>query len=185
MGPIYYREANGALLVYDVTSAESLKKVRDWVRELNKMLGKQNVRLAIVGNKLDLLNLGPGGNGGGCAISEQRAVQASAVIQEAIQLSEELQNARHYLASAKLNQGLGELFVSLSRRMIEQHKRLAGARRENKTVLASSRLVRGMHRPSDLEGNEADHERGGLGPRVIDGRCASSGSGGSGGACKC
>lgn len=82
------------------------------------MLGIKNVRLAIIGNKVDLLE----------APNEARAIQMSAVIREAIQMTEELQNARHYLTSAKLNHGLGELFVSLARLMIEQHKRLAGLR---------------------------------------------------------
>lgn len=99
------------------------------------MLGARNVRLAIVGNKLDLL----------VAPNEARAIQMSPIIREAIQLTEELQNARHYLTSAKLNQGLGELFVSLSRRMIEQHKRLNGAdssRNGARPSLLGSRLNR-------------------------------------------
>jgi hypothetical protein len=37
LGPIYYRDADGALLVYDITYGESLDRVMDWVKELRKM----------------------------------------------------------------------------------------------------------------------------------------------------
>jgi len=104
LGPIYYREAHGALLVYDVTSPDSLRKVRDWIKELNKMLGSHKVRLAIVGNKMDLI----------------KDPASWPLIQEAVAMAEELLNARHYLTSAKSNEGIGEMFVSLAKRMIEQ-----------------------------------------------------------------
>ena len=32
--PLYYRDANGALLVYDVTIKETFQKVEKWVEEL-------------------------------------------------------------------------------------------------------------------------------------------------------
>ena len=32
LGPIYYRDADGALLVYDITDLESFNKVKKWVR---------------------------------------------------------------------------------------------------------------------------------------------------------
>ena len=53
LGPIYYRDADGAVLVYDITEADSFQKVKSWVKELRKMLG-QDVSLAIAGNKIDL-----------------------------------------------------------------------------------------------------------------------------------
>ena len=53
LGPIYYRDANGAVLVYDITDADSFTKVKNWVKELRKMLGN-DISLAIAGNKVDL-----------------------------------------------------------------------------------------------------------------------------------
>jgi Ras-related protein Rab-21 len=53
LGPIYYRDADGALLVYDITDAESFNKVKQWVKELRKMLGN-DICVAIAGNKIDL-----------------------------------------------------------------------------------------------------------------------------------
>lgn len=53
LGPIYYRDASGALLVYDITDAESFNKVKNWVKELKKIVGNDIV-LVIAGNKIDL-----------------------------------------------------------------------------------------------------------------------------------
>jgi Ras-related protein Rab-21 len=40
--------------VYDITDEFSFQKVKNWVKELKKMLGSEIV-LAIVGNKIDLI----------------------------------------------------------------------------------------------------------------------------------
>ena len=48
LGPIYYRDAEGALLVYDTTDADSFAKVKTWVKELRKMVGSDIV-LCIAG----------------------------------------------------------------------------------------------------------------------------------------
>uniref|UniRef100_A0A2K6KUM6 Ras-related protein Rab-21 n=1 Tax=Rhinopithecus bieti TaxID=61621 RepID=A0A2K6KUM6_RHIBE len=53
LGPIYYRDSNGAILVYDITDEDSFQKVKNWVKELRKMLGNE-ICLCIVGNKIDL-----------------------------------------------------------------------------------------------------------------------------------
>lgn len=92
------------------------------------MLGKDNIRLAIIGNKVDLLPL-----------VEQKSPQNNALIQEAIQFTNELQNAKHYVTSAKLNSGISEMFISLSKRMVEQANRLL-ANRDNRSSLVRSRI---------------------------------------------
>ncbi|XP_076297947.1 RAS oncogene family member Rab21 isoform X2 [Lasioglossum baleicum] len=53
LGPIYYRMSNGAILVYDITDEDTFQKVKNWVKELKKMLGSE-ISLAIAGNKMDL-----------------------------------------------------------------------------------------------------------------------------------
>ena len=53
LGPIYYRNSNGAVLVYDITDDKSFQKVKSWVKELRKMLGNE-ICLMITGNKTDL-----------------------------------------------------------------------------------------------------------------------------------
>ncbi|KAG9508639.1 Ras-related protein Rab-21, partial [Fragariocoptes setiger] len=104
LGPIYYRESNGALLVYDVLCPKSLEKVRVWAKELRSMLG-DDVCIAIVANKIDLL-----------PIPEQRNPHTNALISEALTLCSRLPNARHHTTSAKTDTGINELFISISRR---------------------------------------------------------------------
>lgn len=53
LGPIYYRGSHGAVLVYDITDQDSFQRVKNWVKELRKMLGT-SVILCIAGNKTDL-----------------------------------------------------------------------------------------------------------------------------------
>jgi len=102
LGPIYYRESHGALLVYDITDNSSFVKVKNWVKELRSQLGK-SVTLAIIGNKVDL--------------EKSRAVNKD----EALSYAQSV-GAKHYDTSAKLNKGLDELFLDLTRRMLEANK---------------------------------------------------------------
>ncbi|KAL4839710.1 hypothetical protein H8958_007412 [Nasalis larvatus] len=99
LGPIYYRDSNGAILVYDITDEDSFQKVKNWVKELRKMLGNE-ICLCIVGNKIDL--------------EKERHVS----IQEAESYAESV-GAKHYHTSAKQNKGIEELFLDLCKRMIE------------------------------------------------------------------
>ncbi|KAF4527423.1 hypothetical protein B566_EDAN015943 [Ephemera danica] len=111
LGPIYYRASNGAILVYDITDEDSFQKVKNWVKELRKMLG-QEVALSIVGNKIDL--------------EKDRNVQ----VEEAEQYATSV-GAKHFHTSAKRNEGIEELFVELSQRMLER------AQAEEESRLAS------------------------------------------------
>ena len=55
LAPMYYRGAQAALIVYDLTSKESFVKAQTWVRELQRQ-ANANIVIALVGNKLDLAN---------------------------------------------------------------------------------------------------------------------------------
>ena len=50
---MYYRNAQAALVVYDVTKASSLVKAKHWVAELQRQ-ASPGIVIALVGNKLDL-----------------------------------------------------------------------------------------------------------------------------------
>ena len=56
---MYYRNAQAALVVYDVTKPSSLTKAKHWVAELQRQ-ASPGIVIALVGNKLDLTN--DGGN---------------------------------------------------------------------------------------------------------------------------
>ncbi|KEP62527.1 UNVERIFIED_CONTAM: Rab5B protein [Hammondia hammondi] len=52
MAPLYYRDAAGAVVVYDVTNPASMDAVRFWVEEL-KQRGPANCCIAVAANKSD------------------------------------------------------------------------------------------------------------------------------------
>ncbi|QIW96104.1 hypothetical protein AMS68_001622 [Peltaster fructicola] len=54
LAPMYYRNAQSALVVYDITKASSLIKAKHWVAELQRQ-ASPGIVIALVGNKLDLV----------------------------------------------------------------------------------------------------------------------------------
>lgn len=54
---MYYRNAQAALVVYDMTKPSSLTKAKHWVAELQRQ-ASPGIVIALVGNKLDLTNEG-------------------------------------------------------------------------------------------------------------------------------
>ncbi|KAL3453794.1 ras family-domain-containing protein [Aspergillus insuetus] len=59
LAPMYYRNAQAALVVYDVTKPSSLTKAKHWVAELQRQ-ASPGIVIALVGNKLDLTSDGSG-----------------------------------------------------------------------------------------------------------------------------
>jgi len=51
----YYRGAEGALVVYDITDNDSFVRAGMWVKELRKYIS-MDVPIAIAGNKCDIDN---------------------------------------------------------------------------------------------------------------------------------
>jgi small GTP-binding protein len=54
LAPMYYRNAQAAVVVYDITKGTSLEKAKSWVKELQRQ-ANPNIVIALVGNKLDLV----------------------------------------------------------------------------------------------------------------------------------
>ncbi len=52
----YYRNAAGALLVYDISKASSFENIKKWLKEL-KDHADENISIMMVGNKSDLRHL--------------------------------------------------------------------------------------------------------------------------------
>src|ERR1700761_9405879 len=51
---MYYRNAQAAVVVYDVTKASSLEKAKTWVKELQRQ-ANPTIVIALAGNKMDLV----------------------------------------------------------------------------------------------------------------------------------
>jgi len=106
LGPIYYRDANGALLVYDITDRDSFTKVRHWVKELRKIVGKQII-LVIAGNKADM--------------EKKRQVEEA----EAESYAQSV-GAVHVLTSAKTGKNVETAFLELTKGMLKQANAAGG-----------------------------------------------------------
>jgi len=53
LAPMYYRGAAAAVVVYDITNADSFQRAKSWVKELQRQ-GSPNIVIALAGNKYDL-----------------------------------------------------------------------------------------------------------------------------------
>lgn len=102
LGPIYYRDADAALLVYDIMDKDSFTRVRNWVKELRQMASKDIV-LAIAANKSDLVR------------------SQKIDLQEAERYATSI-GAKHFVTSAKLNTGIEQVFLDITNRAFEKRK---------------------------------------------------------------
>merc|ERR1712000_309183 len=53
LAPMYYRGAQAAIVVYDITSMDSFERAKSWIKELQRQ-GNPNIVIALAGNKVDL-----------------------------------------------------------------------------------------------------------------------------------
>ncbi|KAH9818789.1 ras family-domain-containing protein [Melampsora americana] len=97
LAPMYYRNANCAVVVYDITSSASLEKAKNWIRELQRQADAQIV-IALAGNKADL--------------EERRQVSTS----DARQFAEE-ENLLFFETSAKDATNVHEIFQAIAKKL--------------------------------------------------------------------
>jgi len=132
---MYYRNAQAAVVVYDVTKAASLEKAKTWVKELQRQ-ANPNIVIALAGNKIDLVQPSPSGGGGGSGSSataessEDEADDATATPGEAATSDAETGNPRQvpreeaqayaqeagllfFETSAKTGEGVVEVFTEI------------------------------------------------------------------------
>lgn len=53
LAPMYYRGAQAAIVVYDITNADTFERAKSWVKELQRQ-ASPNIVIALAGNKADL-----------------------------------------------------------------------------------------------------------------------------------
>jgi len=103
LAPMYYRGAQAAIVVYDITSYDSFDRAKKWVKELQRQ-GNPNIVIALAGNKVDL--------------ASKRAVE----IEEAQPYAEE--NGILFMeTSAKTAANVNELFVAIAKKLPKNQTR--------------------------------------------------------------
>jgi len=98
LAPMYYRGAQAAIVVFDITVLESFKRAQYWVKELQRK-GIAEMVIALAGNKLDLISAG-------------RAISSK----EANSYAEE-NGCLYFETSAKTAANVNELFVAIAKKL--------------------------------------------------------------------
>lgn len=55
LAPMYYRGAQAAIVVYDITNVDTFTRAKNWVKELQRQ-ASPNIVIALAGNKADIAN---------------------------------------------------------------------------------------------------------------------------------
>lgn len=105
LGPLYYRDADCALVVFDLTDRQSFVKCQSWVNELRTMVAK-DLPICLAGNKSDILSLQVPG------------------LEEEAELFAEKIHARFFPTSALLNRNVDACFLYLANAVVERHKNI-------------------------------------------------------------
>lgn len=104
---LYFRGANAALLVYDITSKDSFCKAQQWLKDLEREFSPGEVVVMLVGNKTDL--------------GEEREV----TFEDGKEFAES-HNLLFMETSAKLNHQVTEAFSAIARELLQREERKEG-----------------------------------------------------------
>ena len=114
---LYYQNAVGALIVYDVSIFETFNKVKQWVKTLQEAVGK-DIIFVIAGNKFDLSNREE---------LDKRTSEINAYCAK--------ENCKHFYTSAKTRFQVDEAFDSLIKSVLNKVKPSGGGpKRKGKTL---------------------------------------------------
>mmetsp|Transcript_17532 Transcript_17532/g.22294 ORF Transcript_17532/g.22294 Transcript_17532/m.22294 type:complete len:206 (-) Transcript_17532:90-707(-) len=127
LAPMYYRDAAGALIVYDITDKDSLDKAKRWLNELYSA-GRTDMVISFVGNKCDL--------------SDNRQVE----VEEASGYAKEQQLA-YYETSAKEGTNINELFEEMGAKLLAQFEKASEDEPKPETI----KVQKQYHVPSPDE----------------------------------
>ncbi|KAK4662069.1 Vacuolar protein sorting-associated protein 21 [Podospora pseudopauciseta] len=111
LAPMYYRNAQAALVVYDLTKPTSLIKAKHWVAELQRQ-ASPGIVIALVGNKLDLTNDSAGGDGEGAGAGDGEDAR-KVTTDEAKSYAEE-EGLLFFETSAKTGYNVTEVFTAIA-----------------------------------------------------------------------
>eukprot|EP00986_Skeletonema_menzelii_P015478 scaffold11881_cov149-Skeletonema_menzelii.AAC.5 len=129
LGPIYYRDAKGAILVYDITDESTFDRVKSWTKELRKMVGDNTkICITIVGNKTDL---------------ERHRV----VSQESANEYADSVGANFFEVSAKTGRGVENVFQELTKVLLDT---VNSSCRSRSSLIDASSSMMGSNYGQDL-----------------------------------
>ncbi|XP_068894013.1 uncharacterized protein [Tenebrio molitor] len=135
MAPMFYRNANAALIVFDITSVQTFESMQGWVLELKKNVDNPMV-LCVVGNKIDL--------------AKNRQVSRDEAIQYARSIG-----ATYHECSAMQDQGVELVFDDVARGLI----RIFGTNVDhNLKVYDTENIDNIMANSSELEATDTGKE---------------------------
>ena len=100
MTNLYYRDAQVAILTYDITNSSSFESLNFWIKELQYKVQNDNMILCLAGNKSDL--------------ADKRSVPT----QKAKAFADE-NKMIFYETSAKNNEGVNQLFNDIAKKIVE------------------------------------------------------------------
>ncbi|KAF9114736.1 hypothetical protein BGX27_009960 [Mortierella sp. AM989] len=138
LAPMYYRNAQAAVVVYDVTKASSLEKAKSWVKELQRQ-ANPNIVIALTGNKVDLVSTGRRGRRTGSNDTDEEdeeqdaqeldvdeeddddyGVSRQVPTEEASAYAQE-SGLLFFETSAKNGEGVAEVFTEIAKKIPLEH----------------------------------------------------------------
>ena len=105
MTNLYYRDAQVAILTYDITNESSFSSIDFWINELKYKVENDNMILCLVGNKSDVN-------------ANERKIMASKGKSFAAE-----NNMLFFETSAKTGEGVKDLFVTIANKVYERIKK--------------------------------------------------------------
>ena len=103
LAPMYYRSSSVAIMVYDITSKETLDSLDDWSTEIAEK-APHNIKFVVIGNKTDL--------------AEQREITT----EEGQNIAKQLGASLFGETSAKTGEGINEIFNKIAELDINQEE---------------------------------------------------------------
>jgi small GTP-binding protein len=100
LSPMFYRDADAGIVVFDLTDSNSFGRCKQWVHELREARGAA-ISIVIAGNKSDIPSI--------------RTVSAEAITQFAMTI-----NAEPIETSAKTGENIDLLFTSLAKTLLKR-----------------------------------------------------------------
>ncbi|KAH0788481.1 small GTP-binding protein [Histomonas meleagridis] len=112
LGPIYFRNALGAVAVFDITNKSTFDHLDEWIKSFTDASGTEST-IFVVANKSDM-------------------VQEQKISFSQVQAYAEQRGYRAFETSAKTGQGVQELFSELAKTILNKHREVKVTKQELK-----------------------------------------------------